>query len=252
MNQLAKIQQQFQSFLLNQNTEIHAHIIETPPVTIEIRLDIYKNAYLARLIDALADTYPVLLKYLGHDSFNTLAEHYLSEHPSTFKSIRWYGDQLSAYIEVPCYAELACFEWSLTLIFDAMDQQSIGIAEIAAISPQHWPTMRFKFHPACKRLNFAWNTVTMWRSVTEKNRKLKAKQLKAMTHWLLWRDAFVTQFASLSISEAWAIDQLMQGASFGEVCDGLCMWIAAEAVGMQAATWLKHWLQLGLITQVMY
>lgn len=252
MTCLAKLQQQFQSFLLNENTQIQNHIMQTEHVSIETRLGIYKNAYTARLIDALADTYPVLLKYLGHKAFNALCENYVAKHPSTFKSIRWYGDQLAHHIEIPCYAELARFEWSLNLIFDAMDHPSLEISEIAAISPENWASMHFDFHPACKRLNFLWNTVAMWQSVTEKNRKLKPKQLKTITHWLLWRNEFVTQFASLSMPEAWALDQLMQGSSFGEICDGLCEWIRADTVGMQASTWLKHWLQLGLITKVGY
>jgi hypothetical protein len=252
MSALTQLQHQFQDFLLDTHSNIQHYIAQTPNVSVETRLDIYKNAYVARLIDALADTYPVLHHYLGDADFNALCATYLQQNPSTFRSIRWYGDQLATLIDKPAYAELACFEWSLTLIFDAKDHKAISIAEIATISPKHWPNMHFHFHPACKRLNFSWNTVAMWQAVTEKNRKLKPKQQKVMQHWLLWRDEFVTQFASLSTTEAWTLDQLMHGFSFGEVCDGLCAWMAIDEVSMQAAAWLKHWLQLGLITKVMY
>ena len=61
-------------------------------------LDIYRNAYRVRLIEALNETYPVLHAVLGDDDFATLGEEFVAAHPSVHRSIRWYGSELSDFL----------------------------------------------------------------------------------------------------------------------------------------------------------
>ena len=128
MSGLHRLQNQFQDYLLNSNPLFQNSIVNTKKIPAETRLAIYANAYRSRLIDALAANYPVLQAHLGCAQFEELGQAYLSAYPSLHRSIRWFGDQLthflcknSCYKEIPYLGELAQFEWTLTLVFDATD-----------------------------------------------------------------------------------------------------------------------------------
>jgi hypothetical protein len=44
---------------------------------------------------------------------------------------------------------------------------------------------------------------------------------------------------------------MIQGLSFGELCEGLCQWVPVEEVGMRAATYLKNWIQKGMLSKLL-
>ena len=68
--------------------------------------------------------------------------------------------------------------------------------------------------------------------------------------FVLWRNGLTSQFSSLSEDEAWAIDAMIKGLTFGELCEGLCQWVDEEEAGMHAASLLKGWIMMGFITAV--
>src|SRR3990167_6272641 len=144
MNELVDLQNKFQSYLLDSNPEFKSYINGTQKVPAETRLAIYENAYRLRLIDALAANYPVLNKCLGCGQFNELGESYIKVYPSTYRSIRWFGDKLvlfltenMPYSDMPYLAELAQFEWTLSLVFDTSDSPVLKIDDVSAIKPEN-------------------------------------------------------------------------------------------------------------------
>ena len=65
----------------------------------EPMLGVYQHAYMARLIGALRDNFGVLPQVMGDEAFEALAAEYVSAHPSRHPSIRWFGDQLPAFMQ---------------------------------------------------------------------------------------------------------------------------------------------------------
>ena len=43
---------------------------------------------------------------------------------------------------------------------------------------------------------------------------------------------------------------MINGLTFGEICEGLCQWIAEDNAGVHAASLLKGWITTGLISNV--
>ena len=78
MGRLPEIQTDFQSYLLNGDAAIGAHVVGTERVPIATRLAIYGDGYRARLIEALQANFPVLSDLLGEGDFETLAAAYKS------------------------------------------------------------------------------------------------------------------------------------------------------------------------------
>src|ERR1700722_154287 len=98
MNDLIHLQMKFQQYLMQSNYAIENDIEETKRDPTKTRLEIYNNAYHLRLIEALSSNFPILQKSLGFDQFQELAQLYIHAHPSTFRSIRWFGDKLENFL----------------------------------------------------------------------------------------------------------------------------------------------------------
>lgn len=257
MSRLAKLQQAFQHYLLSQDLTILSAVDNAGLLSAEKRLMIYGRAYQARLIGALSANFKVLKILLGEDTFNQMATIYLAHYPSSFRSIRWYGDRLPAFLrQYPAYsdkpylAELAQFEWIMTLVFDAQDAPCLSMQRVAVIPPAQWSDMRFKPHPSLYRFDAVWNVVPMWRACIEGREVPQPASSTTAAHWLLWRNELVNRYCYLPIEEAWAIDAMLRGATFGEIGEGLCRWVAVEEAGLRVASLLKGWVQSGLFSGV--
>lgn len=253
---LFDLENKFQSYLLHSDQDIFNHVVGTCKVPAEIRLRIYENAYRSRLQDALSVTYPALQGYLGQESFEELCFAYIDAFPSTFRSIRWYGDQLATFMQnnstyqaFPYLYELAEFEWTMALVFDATDSKIIQLHDMQNIPPEAWIDMQLQIHPSAHRLSLSWNTVQIWQAIAEEQTSTEPQQIKPET-WLLWRKELMSQFAPLLEDEAWAIDMLLKNSTFGDLCEGLCQWVDEQNAGMHAASLLKGWITAGLISNI--
>ncbi|KGP62544.1 hypothetical protein EP47_11120 [Legionella norrlandica] len=256
MSTLLTLQKQFQEFIYSGQSSIKESIVQTELVPSETRLGIYKDSYRLRLIECLAANYPTLHAYLGTEEFEKLSTGYIAAYPSSYRSIRWYGDLLPEFIKnyysKSCYYlyELAELEWKMTLAFDAADDSVVKVEDMAYIPPESWPNMQFVLHPSVHRLNFYWNVFPLWQTLTNNQDIPELNDSPIATAWVLWRGKdYIIQYYSLSEEEAWALDAMIQGMSFGALCEGLCQWIPEEEVGMKAASYLKNWIQNGLLSQ---
>ena len=258
MSVLLKLQEEFQRFLLTGQSDIDLSIVSTEKVGAETRLGVYKNAYKLRLIESLTVSYPGLYQYLGTEGFEKLAHAYIDANPSNYRSIRWYGDTLAEFIhgyykkDFAYLAELAEFEWKMSLAFDAADEEVVRIEDMARVQPESWASLQFIAHPSIQRMSFFWNVVPIWQALIKEQDIPELIQQKEATGWVAWRAPdLVVQFYSLAPEEAWALDVTMQGLSFGELCEGLCQWVAVDEVGLRAASYLKNWIQKGMLAKLL-
>jgi hypothetical protein len=248
------VQQHLQAFLLAGERDIEQHVVGTERVPVATRLAIYADAYRARLTEALASNYPALAKLLGESDFAALAACYIEKHVSRWPSIRHYGAELplflanaARYREVPLLAELAAWEWAMSEVFDAQDQNALEVDALSRIPPQQWAALWIDFHPAVRRLDLSWNAPQIWKALAGGGER-PAPQLSAQSQpWLLWRAGLEILFRSLGRDEAMAFDALRAGAAFGDVCLALCRHTSEEQAPIRAATCLRSWVESGLI-----
>lgn len=255
---LCNVQNNFQNYLLHGQIDIQPSIIGTEKVPVVTRLAIYRDAYQARLLESLASNYPALKTYLGFEEFQKIGCAYTNAHPSLYRSIRWFGNELTNYLthyydnQYPYLAELAEFEWKMTLAFDAADTDVVKLEQMAVIPADTWANMRFTPHPSLQRMNFFWNVSSIWQSIMAEEEPESPVRNSAPTPWILWRNDYINRFYALSDDESWAIDGMKRGLTFGELCEGLCSFVSEEEVGMRAATLLKNWIQSGLLSEIRF
>jgi hypothetical protein len=257
MSRLTHIQNDFQSFLLQGDAAVEAHVVGTERVPIATRLGIYGDGYCTRLIDALQANFPVLTQLLGEADFATLATAYVRSHDSPFFSIRYYGNALAEFLATeadyagaPVLAELARWEWAMTEVFDAADAVPISVGDLARVAPEEWANLRFDWHPCVRRLELMWNAPQLWKAVTDEVEHPEVTLHPEPVQWLLWRQELRTYFRSLAPAEVTALDAARAGRPFGELCVLLCAQFGEAAAPARAASFLRDWVGSGLLTAV--
>ena len=257
MNELINLQNKFQKYLMHSDHAIQMESVSTGKVPVEVRLEIYGHAYRSRLVEALAANYPILQIYLGDEPFEKLSHAYIDAHPSLFRNIRWFGNQLenfltenADYSSYPYLAELAKLEWTMTLTFDAADHRLVTMEDIIHLPPEAWADMRLMAHPSTHLIHFSWNVVHLWQALSQEQQPCEPIQNERPTAWVFWRKDLINQYCSLPEDEAFAIDAMLKGMKFGEVCEGICQWINEEEAAIRAASLLKGWILSGLIVKI--
>lgn len=254
MSDLMMLQHDFQDYILTLNSPIDQSILSTEKVPAATRLGIYSFAYRARLIDALASNYPMLHVFLGDDEFEALGNAYLDQYPSSYRSIRWFGDQLADFVkqyyqQYSYLVELVHIEWVMTLVFDASDAPLATLEVMSHINPEDWSAIHLEFHPAVRVLSLSWDMMPFWQALAEDQTPEEPVQGEAV-RWIFWRKELMIQYSPLPEDEAWAFGVMQEGGDFGQLCTGLCRWLSEEDAIMRAASLLKSWISAGLITKV--
>ena len=254
MTHLSQLQSDFQAYLLdaNKGAAFTKQIVNDKKVGVKTRLGIYADAYRLRIIEALANSYPILKALLGDDLFEQAARSYIDLYPSTYRNMRWVGDQMSAHLQAnypqyPIAAEMATFEWALGLAFDAEDAPILTLQNLAEIPPENWADLRFQFHPSMQLFTFKFNVLRVWQALNSEESPPKISQIDEPCS--VWRKDLNSHYRSLEFAEYSAIQFVIAGASFGELCEKLQENGTEEQATMQAAQYLSSWLNEGLMTK---
>lgn len=254
---LQDVQLKFKQYLMQQKADIASHIVSTDDLANDVRLEIYGNAYVSRLIEVLQKDYTALFEMLGEEQFNELASAYIDAYPSTHPSLRFFGKQMADYLlNHPSYAphpylyELARFEWGFTDAFDASDSAVMTESDAALLPADAWSTLHFGFHPSIQLIPYEWNILPIWQAIQQEHDIPAPVQLVDQEVCLIWRQGLQTQYRTLDAGEARGLTLLLQGASFPELCEALAAQSEVpEQVPIRAASLLKGWLAAGLITE---
>jgi hypothetical protein len=247
---LAQLQQSFQDHVLRADPRIAGEISADERFPLSMRLGIYTDAYVARLVEVLAETFPAVQVALGEGVFALLIGEFARHHPSRFRSARAYGEELPQWlaarlggIRAPGIADLARFEWLVAGAFDAADQVALTPASLAGIAPAQWPELRFAYSPSVRRVTVSSNCVAWWKFACAAGARPSRWRSTGIQQWLVWRQELAVFYRRLSPTEAQALDASRTGATFGQLCEQL----STPAV---AAAMLQGWFNAGLIVGV--
>jgi hypothetical protein len=230
-----------------------AHLAQNSGIAPTTGLAIYRNAYAARLREALENDHPVLGQYLGDDLWAQLCDGYLAAHPSRVRSLRHFGESLPDYLASiepfaasPQVAELAQLERRLLDCFDAADAPLADWQQLLSMPEADWPGLRLRFHPSLQSLHHAWNSIDIWNAL--KAGETPPPALRGTTQWLLWRDMErITRFRSMAAEESIAFHYFLHGGDFAGVCEALLQAHPPEAVPGVAIGVLRRWCDDGVV-----
>ena len=106
------------------------------------RLEIYNRQYWYRVLDALAEDFPVLRAVVGSRAFEQLSIAYLTAHPSRSFSLRNLGSKLTEWlVDNPKFAgrrqrlalDVTRIEWAFVEAFDNAERTPLTLDQIATL-----------------------------------------------------------------------------------------------------------------------
>jgi hypothetical protein len=156
---LAELQQQMAAAVmmpLTPNDDMRAHAPDGRPMTAVAatfiapnsqltpfeRLEIYNRQYWYRVLDALAEDFPVLRAVVGSKAFEQLSIAYLTAHPSRSFSLRNLGSKLAEWLgDHPKFAarrqrlalDVVRIEWAFVEAFDNAERTPLTLDQIATL-----------------------------------------------------------------------------------------------------------------------
>jgi hypothetical protein len=231
--------------------------LQAGSVDVDSQLEIYANAYVLRLVEALRDNYPALHHALGDADFDVMARRYLERYPSTRASIRWFGDSMALFLQerdpwrqVPVLSELAAFEWAVRHTIDAADADRLTTETLLSVPLQDWGELRFDLHPSVTLLSLQWNAPQLWRELTDAATDPSGGAIEPARqplHWLVYREPdLASGWRSLTDMEQVVLERLQQGATFADLCACIALHDPGDAA-TRAAGLLRLWIEQGIL-----
>jgi hypothetical protein len=187
--------------------------------------------------------------YVGDELFDGEALAYIEAHPSQARNLGQYGCQwphwlAQRYPDDPDVSDLARLEWALRRAFDSADHTPLTLADLAQIPPPAWDTLRLALSPSAQVIDCGHTTIPLWHALAHGDAPPEAAHQPGWV--LVWRQGWQPHFRSLAPDEAQALQALMQGRTFAQVCADICSPTdqSADSIGGQ---WLYRWITDGLI-----
>lgn len=221
-------------------------------------LAIYRNAYRARLVDALRETYERTARWVGEDAFRQAAAHHVITHPP--KS--WTLDDAGAgfaetlaelFAKDPEVAELAWLEWAMHRCFVAADAQpidAVGFGQATAtFAEDDWTHMRLHFLPGTSQAAITHDIGSLWRALGQDDLTPDCAVSEALC-CVVWREGLKPVFMQVDAAEGAVLSRLLADEPYGEACDTLIDLLGEDLAAERAGAMLGRWLHHGLITAV--
>ena len=217
------------------------------------RFSAYHHAYRARLVECLADDYPVLAHTLG-PRFEALCLRYVAAHPSRSFSLNGYGRNLAAHLredpteDATFEAELAELEWALVEAVHAAGAPVLGLDAVQKVPPAAWEHAVLEPSPSLALLAFHYPVNAFYKQARETGPGAAPPHHPAPAPTAVAvcrRDAQVWR-VDLSPSGHSALRALASGTAL------LPALTAADARPDDVTTWFRTWMECGFFSAVRY
>ena len=238
------------------SSDVLAVIAPTAALDPAARLQVYRDMYVARLLEVLDEDFPATATVLGHERFHAVARRYVARHRSTHPSLRTFArdfpELLAATARAPRFAaDLARLEWARLSVFDALDAMPTRRADLAALAVDDWARLRFRLIPAYTTLTTGWAVHELWARVQANGDRgpdaAWPRPRRAATVLRVWRDGYTVYQSSMDALECDALGIIADGETFDTLCERLAETLPPEEASTRAAGLLARWLDDGIL-----
>jgi Putative DNA-binding domain len=254
---LLRTEHAFQDGLLGRSQDILRSVRGNTRESAETMFGVYRNAYWARLAEALGNDLPGLKALMGDVAFDTMARAYVARHPSRHPSIRWAGRHLAEFLSAeapyrdePWFADMARFDWALAFAFDAADAPAAGLADLVGVPPEFWGSIRLTFHPTLDAFGIATPVDEARPQLLENSGIRLDRAARCKRAIMAWRIEHDVKFRGIEPLEFSALQAMQGGATFGDLCELVVGEVDPETAPLRAAQILQGWLEWSIVAMV--
>ena len=265
--------QESQRLIRLRRDQLEQVIRRSKNLTAHERLSIYANAYYARLLECLAECFPVLRRTVGQEVFNDFAFGYLQRYPSRSYTLSRIGDDFARYLDEtrpdrgeegktpevswPDFLiDLADFEWAIGEVFDGFGPEgghTLDLAQWQAIPPARWPAARLVTVKWLRLLRFRYPVNDYYTAVRRANEDEKVPRPDPAEQFVaLSRKQYVVRRYELTQAQYLLLEALEAGQSVGaalrRVADGSD--VDDEQLAASLREWFRVWTAEGFFQAV--
>jgi hypothetical protein len=217
---LRELQHDFSAAVLGGAAGPAAEQVLSDRLTPDQRLQVYRNHVRISLREALAATFPVVLRLVGEGYFATVARHFVLAHPPRSPVLAEYGAAFPAFLEAapnaPIYlADVARLEWALNAAFHAPDASPLEARHLGGLAPDAYDSLRLTPLASTALLASAQPIQAIWRAnQPDRDGSIDATNGETV---LVWRTADGDAACrALSAGEAAFLGAMIAGHTLGE------------------------------------
>ena len=224
------------------------------------RIGIYANAYFARLLECLRESFPAMVHALGEETFDQFSFGYLQTYPSTSYTLEHLSNHFAQHldetrpdreardrgnIDWPDFLiDLATLEITIGKVFDgpgAEKDRVLTAEDLQAIPPEVWPTARLVPVPCLRLLAFSFpvnSYFTAYRNDEEPEIPAPQPEFVAIN-----RRDYVVRRIPLSEPQYHLLEHLLAGATIGEAITAVAEsgTIDVEQFAAELQEWFAGW-----------
>lgn len=135
------------------------------------RLAVYRNNVVSSLVDALADSFPVVQQLVGEDFFRAMAAVHVRDQPPRSPVLALYGEGFADFIAgfgpaacLPYLADVARLEQARARAMHAADATPLETtaAGTALADPARVGELRLRWHPSVQLVRAGHAAVSLW------------------------------------------------------------------------------------------
>lgn len=217
-----------------------------------MRFAVYRNNVIASLIEALADSFPVVKALVGDRFFDAMAQGFVRQNLPASPVLARYGDAFPAFVadfepagSLPYLADVARLEWFYVQAFHAADAQPVATEAIGRLlaDSDALPGLRLGLHPSAALLCSDHAVVSIW-AAHQGTGDLRRIDPGRPEQALLLRSGLEVQVLPLDRAGAHFTERLLRGESLGEALERT----AAESPAFDPAGILGLLIRHGAIT----
>ncbi|HXX70607.1 MAG TPA: DNA-binding domain-containing protein [Polyangiaceae bacterium] len=250
--------------------EVESILTAGPSLSARDRLGVYRRAYVARLVECLADDYPSLQTTLGEDRFEILCRAYVAHHPSTSPSLNAYGRLMGEFcrdrmgpdlaselsgagISAGFLADLAALEWAIVEVIHARSVDPLTPSGLADVPVERWADARLEMTPAFRLLRFAYPVNTYLQALRE-GKALRvpgaapAAAAVVRSGTTVWRmdlsEPMCDLLQALASGETLGVSLERAALAFGDVAEDVAV--------KRVMAWFREWVSSGVFSRVMF
>ncbi|HEY8215109.1 MAG TPA: DNA-binding domain-containing protein [Methylocystis sp.] len=253
---LAELQSRFQEAVMAGDDAVLALIPDNSRTNHTVLLGVYRHAYVARLVEIVANDHSVLSRFMGEDAFREMARAYVKAYPSRNQNARWFPHRLPEFLGVSAVyggqralADIASLERAVNDAFDAADAPVLDMPKLAKHAPERWGDLFFTPHPSAARLDLHTNAFAIWKAVKNDNDAPPVDALAERERILVWRDGTMPKVRALAAEEVMMWDEAAKGVRFSVLCEMAATFDDPDTAALRVAQYLQAWIGAGLLSK---
>lgn len=188
------------------------------------RLAVHRNTVVSSLIDALADSFPVVQQLVGEAFFRAVAGTFVRQHPPRSPILALYGDQLPDFLvhfgparSLPYLADVARLEFARVLACHAADAEPVDDQQVslALASGARIGELKLVCHRSVSTLDSRYAVVSLW-AAHQGEGEINPVVINRPESAIVVRDAFDVLVLRAAPGAVVFVDAIGQGVNLGD------------------------------------